>query len=169
MESRLQGHVIIFGYHRMGYHILKKLKAINHPVLIVDFNPEIIRKLRAQGIDCVYGDVEDEEIFEHIRVEKASMVVSTIPHHEETVHLIQQVRRRGGKKVQVIVTAHSVDSALEYYKKGVEYVIMPHLLGGEYVAELILRHDSGSLTTYIKHHQEELKLLRTKKHSLYFD
>jgi Kef-type K+ transport system membrane component KefB len=168
MEERLNDHIVIFGYHRMGYHIVKKLHGLHHRTIVVDFNPEIIRKLRAVGVDCVYGDVEDDEIFEAIHVERASMVVSTIPHHEETLFLIEQVKKMN-KKVKLIVTAHEIDYALTYYERGADYVILPHLLGGEHVADLITQYQTHSLGRYMRHRAEEVKLLRAKNHALYFD
>lgn len=169
MESRLENHIIIFGYHRMGYHILKKLHELHHHVVVVDFNPDIIQKLRSEGIDCVYGDVEDEEIFDHIRLSQASMVVSTIPQREENTSLIERVKKEHSKNLKLILTSHSIDDALAYYQAGADYVILPHLLGGEYVAELITKYQEHSLGEFIKSHQEELKLLKAKNHALYFD
>lgn len=168
MESRLHEHIVIFGYHRMGYHILKKLHQLHHQLLVVDFNPDIIQKLRAAEIDCVYGDVEDEEILDHIRLEHASMVVSTIPHREETLFLIEKIKKKF-PAVRLIVTSHSIDDALEFYHLGADYVILPHLLGGEHVADLITQYQEHSLGKFMKSHQEELKLLRAKNHALYFD
>lgn len=168
MEERLHDHIIIFGYHRMGYHILKKLHDRNHRTLVVDFNPDIIRQLHAVGVDCVYGDAEDEDMLEAIHVDRASMVVSTIPHHEETLFLIEQVKKHA-RKAKLIVTAHEIDYALAYYAKGADYVILPHLLGGEHVADLITQYQTHSLGRYMRHRAEEVKLLRAKNHHLYFD
>jgi Kef-type K+ transport system membrane component KefB len=168
VEESLHDHIVIFGYHRMGYHILKKLHQMHHRTLVVDFNPDIIRKLRAVGVDCIYGDIEDEDIFEAIHLDRAAMVVSTIPHHEETLFMIEQVKEHNSK-VRLIVTAHEIDDALMYYEKGADYVILPHLLGGEHVADLITQYQSHSLGRYMKHRAEEIKLLRAKNHALYFD
>jgi Kef-type K+ transport system membrane component KefB len=169
LETRLNDHIVIFGYHRMGYHILKKLHEMNHHTVVVDFNPDIVRKLRSAGIDSMYGDVEDEELFEAIHIDKASMVVSTIPHHEETLFLIEQIKKNRRSKTKLIVTSNEIDNALEYYAKGADYVILPHLLGGEHVADLITQYQSHSLGRYMRHRAEEIKLLRAKNHALYFD
>lgn len=167
-EERLNNHIVIFGYHRMGYHILKKLHQMHHHTLVVDFNPDIVRQLHGAGVDCIYGDAEDEELFDAIHVDKASMVVSTIPHHEETLFLIDQVKHKASK-VKLIVTSHEIDDALTYYAKGADYVILPHLLGGEHVADLITQYQTHSLGRYMRHRAEEVKLLRAKNHELYFD
>ncbi|MEI6477433.1 MAG: cation:proton antiporter [bacterium] len=167
-EKELENHIIIFGYHRMGYHILSKLRALHHRVLVVDFNPDIIRRLKEQGVDCLYGDVQDEDILELIQADKASMIISTIPHSQETTFLINEVKAHHKKPI-LIVTSHHIDDALEYYKLGANYVILPHLLGGEHVADLISEYEHHELRGFIKQQAEELKLLKAKNHALYYD
>lgn len=161
-------HIIIFGYHRMGYHILKKLQALNHQVLVVDFNPDIIKRLKEQEIDCIYGDIQDEELLELIDADKADMIISTIPHKEETIFLLQELGKLKAN-AEIIVTAHHIDDALDYYKLNASYVILPHMLGGEHVAELITSYEKDQLHHLLKQRQEEIKLLKTRNHALYYD
>lgn len=163
-----EDHIIIFGYHRMGYHILKKLRELNHQVLVVDFNPDIVHKLKNEGIDCIYGDVQDEELLDITQARKAAMVISTIPHREETIFLISSLKK-GRQSPLTIVTAHNIDDALLYYRLGASYVLLPHLLGGEHIADLIARYEKHQLGQLMRHRAEEIKLLRTRNHALYYD
>lgn len=167
-EKKKSGHIIIFGYHRMGYHILKKLCDLHHEVVVVDFNPDIVRKLQAEGVDCQYGDVEDDELLEALDAKDADMIISTIPHHEETMFLIEWLKSHHSDAL-AIVTAHQIDDALDYYHLGASYVILPHLLGGEHVADLIAQHEKHQLGELMHHRAEEIKLLRAKNHALYYD
>jgi len=168
MKDGLKGHIVILGYHRMGYHILKKLRALNHQLLVVDFNPDIIHKLRAHDISAVYGDIQDEELLETIKISSAYVVISTIPHREETEFLIRYVRGMR-KRPHLIVTAHNVDDALAYYKLGVNYVILPHMLGGEHVGELIEHFAANDLDAFMNARALEMKQLRAKPSGLYPD
>jgi len=168
IEEKLEGHIIIFGYHRMGYHILKKIQTLKRKVIVVDFNPDIVKKLRSQDIVCLYGDVQDDELMEQIQINKSYMVISTIPHLEESSYLIDRVKKLS-KKTILIVTAHHIDDALHYYKQGASYVILPHLLGGEHVADLITNQEGKSLGDFLEKRSEEVKLLRAKTNALYYD
>ena len=64
------------------------------------------------------------------------MVVSTIPDQETNLLLIECVKATNPNCI-VIVRAHSIEEALDFYKKGANYVLTPHFLGGEYVANMI--------------------------------
>lgn len=164
-EIDLRGHTILVGYHRMGFHILKTLQGIRD-VVVVDMNPESIRKLREQGVPAVYGDVDDEELYDLIGADQASVVVSTIPHPGETRFLIEQVLARN-PKCRVIVTANELEDALEHYHAGASYVVMPHLLSGEYVANVLHESNDAELGKHLAKRAEELKILKARQHALY--
>lgn len=168
IDEKMKDHIVIFGYHRMGYHILKKLRALKHDVIIVDYNPDIIKRLQEQDIPCVYGDIEDEDILELTNAGEAKMVISTIPHREETTHLIGELKKLNEESI-VIVTSNHIDDALSYYKQGASYVILPHVLGGEHIADIINWYEHHELHDLMKNRSEEIQLLKTKNHALYYD
>jgi Kef-type K+ transport system membrane component KefB len=131
-------HVVVFGYHRTGYDIVKTLRKLKKNFLVVDYNPEIIKKLKTQGISCIYGDVEDLEILERVDLQHAHLVISTIPEIEDNLLIIKQTRERNPKAI-IIMRAESIDHVLELYKKGADYVIFPEMLGGEKASEILER------------------------------
>ncbi len=164
-EIDVSGHTILVGYHRMGFHILKALQGVRD-VVVVDMNPESIRKLREQGVPAVYGDVDDEDLYDLIGADRARVVVSTIPHPGETRFLIEQVLARN-PKCRVIVTANELEDALEHYHAGASYVVMPHLLSGEYIADVLHESSDAKLGQHLAKRAEELKILKARQHALY--
>ena len=66
--------------------------------------------------------------------------------------------------MKVILTADKIEHALELYNMGVDYVILPHLLGGEYVS--LLMHDLNKnkriLSSVRKEHIQQLKLRKRR-------
>lgn len=127
---------ILFGYNRMGFSILKSLQKIKKRYLIVDFNPDVIQNLSKLRIPSLYGDAYDQELLEELPLDKVQIVISTIPDYETNFLLIESVRLANPKSI-IIVRAHSIHDAFNLYKKGANYVLTPHFLGGEYVAKMI--------------------------------
>jgi Kef-type K+ transport system membrane component KefB/voltage-gated potassium channel Kch len=168
-EETLHNHIIIFGYHRMGYHILRKLRDLKHQVIVVDFNPDIVSKLKSEGIECRYGDVQDEELLESLHLDTATLIISTIPHRSETRFLIEHLQKLKHRPT-LIVSANHIDDALQYYQLGAQYVILPHVLGGEHVADLLADYEEKRTGELLQSRSEEIKQLRrSKRHALYFD
>src|SRR3989338_10283244 len=51
--------IVLFGYNRIGFSLLKSFKKLRKKFLIVDYNPETIKMLNSHGICCKYGDASD--------------------------------------------------------------------------------------------------------------
>lgn len=152
---------ILFGYNRIGYSILTSLKKINKKYLVVDYNPDVVSALNKFNVPVMYGDAFDPDFIEELDMKQVNLVVSTIPDTEANLALIDMIRNKN-KKTIIIVRAHQIDDALELYKKGADYVLTPHFLGGEYVAKMI-----GELKTekkqYSKEKQKHMKMLEGRK------
>lgn len=150
--------IILFGYNRTGFDILKTLKNIKKQFLVIDYDPNVIKKLATEGIDCKYGDANDIELLNSINFEKSKMVISTIPDVNTNLLLINQAKKQN-KDVIISVVSHHIDEAVELYEKGATYVIMPHFLGGEYFSTMIKEHglDSSKFLKEKIMHLEHLK------------
>lgn len=162
----LKEHIIIFGYHRTAFHILRKLRRMKEDVLIVDFNPDIIEALRKRHIPSVFGDASDPELFETIHLKNAKLVISTIPHQEENYALIHQARATH-KDMAMITTANDVDDAIALYEAGADYVILPKLITGEHIASLLESYKTGTLRRFLRSRHSDRSLLKTREHDLY--
>jgi Kef-type K+ transport system membrane component KefB/Trk K+ transport system NAD-binding subunit len=151
---------ILLGYNRIGFSIIKSFKKITKNFLVVDYDPRIVKELKREGIDAVYGDVDDSELLEDLGIFKASVIVSTIP-EKDTNKLILDVIKRNKSKTITLLTARQIGDALELYRYGANYVILPHFLGGEYTAKLI-ENSKNKETLYSKEKEKEIKILKER-------
>ncbi len=149
---------VLFGYNRIGFGILNALKKIKQRYLVVDFNPDTISNLRKFRMPCIYGDVGDPEFLRELPLDKIKMAVSTVPDFETNYLLIEEVRTVNPKAI-IIVRAHTIDDALGLYKKGANYVLTPHFLGGEYVSKMI-RDLKTSDDRYKDESEKHIKMLK---------
>jgi Kef-type K+ transport system membrane component KefB/voltage-gated potassium channel Kch len=129
-------HTIVCGSHRMGYSIIKTLERVKKPYIVVDFNPERVKQLIREGIPCIYGDIGDVDVLDKLHMKKADMVISTVVDDEDSMLLISEAKYHN-KRTPVIVTAESVREALELYDYGADYVIVPRMLSGVVVSDIV--------------------------------
>lgn len=134
--KKIKKPIIIFGGHRTGRILVDTFKKLKKEILVVDFNPEIIKILISQKIPCVYGDIVNLEVLEKINLENAKMVISTIPNKEDNLFLIEHVKAVN-PKAKIFVTTVHMHEAFEFYEKGADYVILPHVLTGEKIASIL--------------------------------
>lgn len=128
--------VIVFGHNRLGNDLVEHLRKKKKRYLVVDFDPERIRNLQNRGINCTYGDAGDVELLDLLQLQKAKMVVSTIPSTDINKTILSHVTRVN-EKALIVCMAHTTQQAVELYEKGATYVILPHFLGGRHAALII--------------------------------
>jgi Kef-type K+ transport system membrane component KefB len=143
-EDRAHYDVVLCGYDRIGYSILKSLREQQKSVVVVDFNPDVVKKLQRMDVSCIYGDVCDPEVFNRLDIRGAKLFISTANSIEDNRHLLQKVKG-ANRYISAVVTAHKIDEALDLYERGADYVILPHFLGGDMVAGLLPDLESNQL------------------------
>lgn len=152
---------ILFGYNRTGFEILRALTKLKKRYLVVDFNPETISALNKFRIPSLYGDAEDIELLNELKLNKIDLAISTIPDYETTFLLIESIRLVN-KNAVIIVRAENINEALAFYKKGADYVLIPQFTGGEHIAKMI----KGIKTNKKEYEKEKEKHLKKIKEIL---
>jgi len=151
---------ILFGYNRIGFSLLKTLTKLKRKYIVIDFNPETVKKLEAKKIVCIYGDAQDTEFLQDLGIDKAKLIISTIPDFEINLLILDMIRKTNEKSV-VILTAHQISDALKLYDSGADYVIMPHFLGGQYTAKIIEKFKANK-KAYKKERQKQIENLKER-------
>ncbi|MBT4376035.1 sodium:proton exchanger [archaeon] len=161
-EKESESHsLVLFGYKRIGYDLLKSFKKLRKKILVVDYNPETILELSKKEIECRYGDADDEEFLSELNLVKTKMIVSTIPEFETNLLLINTIRQIN-KDAILIVVSHNIKETNLLYEKGATYVIMPHFLGGRH-ASMMVDRCGLDLDKFLSEKKKHLKQLKTKK------
>lgn len=135
--------VLLLGYNRVGFNLLKAFTLAKKKYLIIDYNPITILNLSRKGINCIYGDVNDTELLKSLNIDKVKIIISTIPEYGTNLSVLKAIQN---KNVIFIPTSHEIQSAIELYKAGADYVIMPHFLGGDFMASMLVRDNFNKKT-----------------------
>lgn len=151
---------ILLGENRIGFSIMKSFMDLKKPYLIVDYNPIRVAKLSKMKINCVYGDASEENFIDELNLNSTKMIVSTIPEFESNLMLLKKVKQKN-KEIILILTARHISEAFKLYQEGADYVIVPHFLGGEYVAKLI-REGKDKKEFYSEEKTKQIKDLKER-------
>jgi len=128
------GHVVILGYGDSGREIAQSLLRRGLAVVAVEHNNTIFKTMQKEGVPGVFGSVEDEEVLQLLALEGAHMVISTLPHPDDTQFFLEHMRRLP-KKPPVFVTAQSGKSGLGFFNNGADYVVVKPHVGARYLLE----------------------------------
>lgn len=135
----LNNHVVIIGSHQVGESIVKYFQKENIPMVVLDFNPYQVERLLAAKISVVFGDMGDPEVLEILNLDKAKMVISTVPNLTDNKLLIEEVKGRK-LSVPVIIRSDSVKEAKKLYKFGASFVFVPDLVSGDFLVDMFKNH-----------------------------
>ena len=126
---------------------------------VVDFDTMAVKKLQDRGIPHFFGDLTEVEFLEELPIKEAKMIISTLPKAEDQIMLIKYVRDVNDKALMLANLSHK-GYLEEMYQAGADYILMPHLQAGMWMAE-ILKNNSWSRQTFKKltnMQKRELKL-----------
>lgn len=149
----MENHIILVGGHAMGRGVIKALEDTKEKVIVVDFDPDIVHRLKQDNIPAVFGDIADSDIQERVHFDKAKLVISTVPDLEDNLLLIEGLNYEN-KKAKVVVMSYEPQDTKELYKAGADYVVMPHLAGGRHLAKIII--DKNHLELIEKYKAKDL-------------
>lgn len=170
VEEKKPHDVILFGCDRIGFNLLEVLDKVASNLLVVDYNPEIISKLKKAGYNAQYGDAKDPELLDALNLEEVKMVVTTVPDFEANALVIGEIRERS-KQAVVIAASYHAEDAVRLYKEGASYVFMPHFLGAAHASRIIneLQFDRQAFQRKKTEHLAQLKRKEKQDLDHYFE
>ena len=131
-ESRQEGvssdsdsDIVLFGLGRYGIGIAQALRARGSRVLIVDYNPELVRNGDPMGYPVRFGDAEDPEFVGSLPLSQVQWVVSTAKERHVNQSLIHTLRNVGYAG-RIAVTAHGPIEIRELENAGADLVLVPY-------------------------------------------
>lgn len=115
---------IVFGLGRFGNHLFHELTERGQRVLAVDFDPDVVHRLRESGHSVVYGDAEDPEFAATLPLSHASWVISSVPQVSVNLALLHALSR-DGYTGQIATTAHNDRDAEKLRDAGSNLILLP--------------------------------------------
>ncbi len=147
--------IFLFGCHRMGADLIKTFTKLKKKYLVVDNNPDIVLDLAKQGSSCRYGDADDIDFLYELNLNKAKMVISTIPNTDTNLFLIKFIREVNTKCI-IIVVSNQIYDSVKLYEAGATYVILPHQIGGKHTS-MIIENYGLNIKRFLKERDKLLK------------
>lgn len=127
--SRLEEHVVIIGYGRVGKHHCEILHSLGVPVLVVESDVSLIDILTEKNVATLYGDASNSEVLTHAHLERARALVVTVP-DDTAAEMIVGAARAINPGIPVIARASTEDGVHHLAALGANEVIYTELEGG---------------------------------------
>jgi Kef-type K+ transport system membrane component KefB len=159
--------IVFLGFYRDASSILHQVEMpageggpdLPSQILVIDFNPAVLRELRRRNVACLYGDVASPDTLQQAALHSAQVVASTITDAvlkgTTNLRLLKQARRLA-PEARIIVAADTIPAALTLYQEGADFVYLPRLHSAHQMGEVLRGALDGDLRTA---REEEVEML----------
>jgi CPA2 family monovalent cation:H+ antiporter-2 len=124
----LSRHAVICGYGQVGRRIAEVLDKQNFSYLVIELDPNAVAKVRAQGVPCIYGDASNPEILKHAGLDKARVLLCTIPDYV-AAELTARNALKINPKLDIVARVHRDSDGDMLKDVGVTELVLPFFEG----------------------------------------
>lgn len=119
---RKSNHVIIVGFGLNGRNLAQVLKNSDIPYVILELNPDTVRKSKRKGEPIYYGDGTSPEILRKLGILSAKVLVVAISDPQATRRIVE-IARTENPRIHIIVRTRYVSEIEELISLGANEVI----------------------------------------------
>jgi CPA2 family monovalent cation:H+ antiporter-2 len=122
VKEPLEDHIIIVGYGINGKNVSRAAQFAQIPYVVIEMNPETVKKEAQNGVPIFYGDAAHQHILDHVNVEKSKVVVVAISDPQSTRQIISNIRQYN-QQIHIIVRTQFVSEIEETIRLGADEVV----------------------------------------------
>lgn len=138
MIKKMQNHIIICGYGRVGQSAAPTLRDNGRDVVIVDNNPDSIAEAQAAGYVVVQGDAGNDDTLRAAGLEKAWGVVVSTGGDSLNLFIVLSARTLN-PDLYIVARAINAENEPKMVRAGADRVVSPYRIGGNHMANIMLR------------------------------
>jgi len=128
-ETGLHDHVVIAGAGRIGRHVAGVLHSLRLSFVLVELDYRQVQQVREAGFPVVYGDAGQEAVLEAAGIERARLLLITIPAIVSAQAIVDQTRRLN-PRLGIVARSEGLEQMKVLHEKGVYEVVQPEFEAG---------------------------------------
>jgi len=135
--EKLENHVIVVGFGRIGAMLAQELTAGRVPFVVLEHDEQKAADVRARGYLCQTGDATDEQSLSDAGIARARILATVLPNDAANVFITLSARALN-PRIEIIARGEAIATESKLLQAGANRVVLPAHIGAERIAELIL-------------------------------
>jgi monovalent cation:H+ antiporter-2, CPA2 family len=131
-------HLIIVGFGVNGRNLARAANTGGIPYVVIEMNPETVRRERESGLPIFYGDATQEEILNHANIKEARIVVVVINDPAATRRIVTLARSLN-PRAYIIVRTRYLQELHSLFELGADDVVPEEFETSVEIFTLVLR------------------------------
>jgi monovalent cation:H+ antiporter-2, CPA2 family len=138
-ESGLSGHVVVAGWGRIGEYVAQVLKQLGHAFVIIELDFRKVEHAKEAGFPAIFGDAGQAMVLEAAALEKACLLLVTIPAPVVAESIIHHARQLN-PTMNIVIRVEGEEQMRALHEQGITDVVNPHLETGIEITRQALLH-----------------------------
>ncbi len=122
LEEKLSNHVIIAGFGVNGRNLAHVLRETGIKYVVIEMNPDTVKKEKSKGENIIFGDVGKAEILLHAQIKSAKVMVIAISDSSISIRTLRLAKELN-KNLYVILRTRFMRQTDDLIKMGADMVI----------------------------------------------
>jgi voltage-gated potassium channel len=136
--AKLNNHLIICGYGRMGRYVCAEFSKQGLPFVIIDRREEVLREFGLPHGLTVVGDATADETLKRAGVDRARALVTVVASDADNLYITMSARLLN-ENLFIVARAEGEQAEGKLLRAGANRVVAPYAIGGFKVAQAVLR------------------------------
>ncbi len=158
--EKLDRHVIVCGFGRIGTALAKDLHAAGAPFVILEVNETDAQHARDLGYPYLCADATDEDTLRAAGIDRARTLVTVLANDAANVFITLSARSLNSH-IEIIARGELPSTERKLLQAGAHRVIMPTHIGAERIAEMILFRETAKFILDSERVQNFERVLRS--------
>jgi voltage-gated potassium channel len=138
MIDKLEGHVILCGYGRVGRGAAEELTRIGAAFVVVDHDEDRVERAMKAGVLAVLADASSDETLRDVGIARAQGLIATLASDADNLFLILSAKSLNAKlRLSARVSEESSEQKMR--RAGADYVFAPYNTTGHRMAQALLK------------------------------
>ena len=138
MIDKLDGHVILCGYGRVGRGAAEELTQAGAQFVVVDRDEERVEQAIKNGILAVLADASRDETLRDVRIDRARGLIATLASDADNLFLILSAKSLNSK-LYLCARVAEEESEQKLRRAGADFVFAPYNSTGHRMAQALLK------------------------------
>ena len=138
MINKLEGHIILCGYGRVGRGAADELRKAGTPFVVIDHNDERVERAMTAGMLAVLADAGRDETLRDVGIATAKGLIATLASDADNLFVVLTAKTLN-PNLQLSVRIAEESSEQKMRRAGADFVFAPYTTTGHHMARAMLK------------------------------
>lgn len=122
LQEGLRDHAVVVGFGALGRNLARCLQQRDIPFIVVDSNPEVVRKYKDPSLPIVLGDATSEAVLSHVFIAEARVLAVVVDDLFSACQVVELARQRN-PDLHIVVRSRRLNDVEELMRAGASEII----------------------------------------------